>query len=41
MNKDYQKPEVELITLTAMETITTGDGPIDGDVDVSRAPAEW
>jgi len=34
MNKDYQKPEVELITLTAMEPITNGD-VIDGNMGTS------
>ena len=27
MNKDYQKPEVELISMTAEETVTTEGAP--------------
>jgi hypothetical protein len=27
MNKDYQKPEVELISMTAEETVTTEGTP--------------
>ena len=27
MNKDYQKPEIEIINLTTVETVTTGLAP--------------
>ena len=34
MNKDYQKPEVEIIDLTAMEAITNDD-TMDGEMGTS------
>lgn len=33
--KDYQKPEVEIISLTMQESITSGDDLIDGDMGMS------
>lgn len=30
--KDYQKPEVEIISLTMQEPITSGDDLLDGDM---------
>ena len=35
MNKDYQKPEVEFVNLTAMENITTSEGLPGGDLGTS------
>ena len=35
--KDYQKPELELISLVAQEKITNDDGIIGGDTGVESA----
>ena len=38
MNKEYQKPEVEIISLTSMEAVSSNDpegGIIDGDLGLS------
>ena len=40
MNKDYQKPEVEFINLTAMENITT-DGDSNPDPGLGDASSIW
>lgn len=43
MNKDYQKPEVEFVNLTAMETTMTDGEPeeiIGGGTGVTSAP-DW
>lgn len=38
MKKDYQKPEVELISLATTEAVTSSVG---GEPGVSAAPDEW
>lgn len=35
--KDYQKPEVDIISLQAQEEITNGDGLIDGELGLESS----
>ena len=35
--KDYQKPEFELISLVAQEKITSGNGIVDGGMDLESS----
>ena len=36
--KEYQKPEIEFITLVAQERITTdGEGPVDGEIGLESS----
>lgn len=37
MKKEYLKPEVELVSLTAAEHITTGDDSLDGEMGVGSS----
>ena len=35
--KEYQKPELEFVSLVAQETITVDDGVIDGEVGLGSS----
>ena len=37
MKKDYQKPEVEFISLEAQEAITAGDDVVDGEIGLESS----
>ncbi len=38
--KEYQKPEIEIVSLISMEAVSSDDY-IDGDLGLSDAPSDW
>lgn len=41
MKKDYQKPELEMVSLISMEVIASDDGFIDGSTGLEDSYKDW